>query len=199
MTTRKGWVRSTVVNYSQGLLFYTLPKILIEHAHALNPQNLRNSDEIGRKGLRQKFHTLKLVSPPRNPTYIQLHGDLSKHKLKSSYQDFQHYKPELEERVLTFSLVPNIWRDNYVLQSAQQNMLILPHLSFMTYICILSTKAFFLTPTLFCIIVDLSFNLFDRCLLFLTADQNDIAFYIFLGPPYLISIIFRQMSILHYI
>ena len=64
-----------------------------------------DAEEIGRKGLRQKFHTLKLVSLPRNPTYSQLHGDLSKHKLKSSYHDFQHYKPELEERVFTFSIV----------------------------------------------------------------------------------------------
>ena len=95
MTPTKEWIRS-----SKLLLFYTLPKIFIEHAHARNPQNLRNSDEIGRKGLRQKFHTLKLVSLPRNPTYIQLHGDLSKHKLKSSYQDFQNYKQELREDLL---------------------------------------------------------------------------------------------------
>ena len=103
MTTTKEWIRS-----SKLLLFYTLPKIFIEHAHALNPQNLRNSDEIGRKGLRQKFHTLKLVSLPRNPTYIQLHGDLNKHKLRSSYQDFRHYSQHLGEGFLAFLHLNNL-------------------------------------------------------------------------------------------
>ena len=65
----------------------------------------------------------------------------------------------------------------------------------MTYLCVLSTEALFLTP-IWGTQNHLSF-LTDVCCFWQPIKM--LLPFIFLGPPYLISIIFRQMSILHYI